>query len=159
MEQLGYQSESAVWRNFYLSGAMELRNGVRRDAVLHQAGGDVVRTLSLDTFFDLLAVRVDGPRADGKRIAVNWVFSGPEEQYAVTLENGVLNHRRGRLHADPDATVYLSREVFDAIATKQATFLGRILAGDIRIEGGTMNFLEMMSCLEELDPRFNIVTP
>lgn len=159
LEQLGYQSESAVWRNFYLSGAMELRSGVRREAPLQQAGGDVIRTVPLGTFFDLLAVRLNGPKAEGKRIAVNWIFSNPEERYAVTLENGVLNHKRDRLHADPDATVYLSREVFNAIAAKQATFLGRILAGDIRVEGRTLKFVEMMSCLDELDPWFNIVTP
>jgi alkyl sulfatase BDS1-like metallo-beta-lactamase superfamily hydrolase len=159
LEQLGYQSESAVWRNFYLTGAMELRSGVRRDGPVHQAGGDVVRTLPLDTFFDILAVRLNGPKAEGKRIAVNWIFSDPQEEYTVTLENGVLNHKRDRLHADPDATVFLSRGVFNAIATKQATFLGRILAGDIRVEGGMLKFLEMMSCLDELDPWFNIVTP
>jgi alkyl sulfatase BDS1-like metallo-beta-lactamase superfamily hydrolase len=159
LEQLGYQSESAVWRNFYLSGAMELRNGVRGDVPLQQAGGDVVRTISLDAFFDMMAVRLNGPKADGKRIAVNWIFNDPKAEYAVTLENGVLNHKRDRLHADPDATVFLSRRVFDAIATRQATFPGRILAGEIKVEGGMMKFFEMMSCLDELDPRFNIVTP
>jgi len=119
----------------------------------------VLRTLPLDEFFDLLAVRLDGPRAEGKRIAVNWLFSDPREEHAVTIENGVLNHRRGRLHADPDATVHLSRRVFDAIATKQATFPGRILAGEIRVEGSLLSFLEMLSCLEEPDPWFNVVTP
>ena len=38
LEQLGYQSESPVWRNFYLSGARELRDGVRKGAPL-QTGG------------------------------------------------------------------------------------------------------------------------
>ena len=159
LEQLGYQSESPVWRNFYLSGALELRDGVRRDTLVQQAGGDVVGRMPLGTFFDVMAVRLNGPRAEGKRIAVNWVFSDPQEKYAVTLENGVLNHKRDRLHADPDATVFLSRTVFNAIATKQATFVGRILAGEIRVEGGLLKFLEMMSCLDELDPWFNIVTP
>lgn len=28
LEQLGYQAESGPWRNFYLTGAQELRNGV-----------------------------------------------------------------------------------------------------------------------------------
>lgn len=159
LEQLGYRSESAVWRNFYLSGAQELRDGVRRDGPVQQAGGDVIRTMSLDSFFDIMAVRLNGPKAEGKRIAVNWVFSDPQENYAVTLENGVLNHKRERLHAAPDATVFLSRRVFDAIATREATFPGRILAGEIRVEGGLLKFLEMMSCLDELDPWFAIVTP
>src|SRR5215475_13515520 len=30
LEQLGYQAEAATWRNAYLMGAMELRNGVTR---------------------------------------------------------------------------------------------------------------------------------
>jgi alkyl sulfatase BDS1-like metallo-beta-lactamase superfamily hydrolase len=29
LEQLGYQAESGPWRNFYLSAAQELRDGVR----------------------------------------------------------------------------------------------------------------------------------
>jgi alkyl sulfatase BDS1-like metallo-beta-lactamase superfamily hydrolase len=28
LEQLGYQSENATWRNIYLTGAQELRDGV-----------------------------------------------------------------------------------------------------------------------------------
>ena len=28
LEQLGYQAESGIWRNHYLTGAFELRNGV-----------------------------------------------------------------------------------------------------------------------------------
>ena len=30
LEQLGYQAENGTWRNFYLTGAMELRNGVHK---------------------------------------------------------------------------------------------------------------------------------
>jgi alkyl sulfatase BDS1-like metallo-beta-lactamase superfamily hydrolase len=159
LEQLGYRSESPVWRNFYLSGAQELRDGIRKDASLQRPGLDVIRAMPLDTFFDVQAVRLNGPKAEGKRIAVNWVFADPQQGYGVTLENGVLNHKRGRLHADPDATVFMRRGVFDAIVAKQATFLGRYLAGDIRIEGRMLKFFEMMSCLDEPDPWFGIVTP
>ncbi len=159
LEQLGYRAESPVWRNFYLSGARELREGIGKDAPRQRPGGDVIRTMPLDTFFDVQAVRLNGPRAAGKRIAVNWIFSDPREEFGVTLENGVLHHKRGRLHADPDATVVLPREVFNAVAAKQATFLGRYLAGDIRIEGRMLKFFELMSCLDEPDPWFGIVTP
>lgn len=30
LEQLGYQAESGPWRNFYLTGAQELRSGVKQ---------------------------------------------------------------------------------------------------------------------------------
>ena len=32
LEQLGYQAESGIWRNHYLTGAFELRNGIPSDS-------------------------------------------------------------------------------------------------------------------------------
>jgi alkyl sulfatase BDS1-like metallo-beta-lactamase superfamily hydrolase len=159
LEQLGYQSESPVWRNFYLSGAKELRDGITKNVPVQTGGIDVIRSMPLDMFFDYMAVRLNGPKAADKHITVNWVFTDANQTYAVTLENGVLNYKRGRLAANPEATVFLTRAVLDTIAAKQATFPGRILAGDIRVEDGMLKFLEMMSCLDEFEFWFNIVTP
>jgi alkyl sulfatase BDS1-like metallo-beta-lactamase superfamily hydrolase len=49
--------------------------------------------------------------------------------------------------------------VLDEILSKQATFPGKILAGEIKVDGCKGKFLEMMSCLEPPDFWFNIVTP
>ena len=84
--------------------------------------------MTLDTFFDLMAIRLNGPKAADKRITVNWVFTDTNQKYVLMLENGVLHHKR-RPAAAPDATVTLTRAVFDTIAAKQATFGGRVLAG------------------------------
>jgi alkyl sulfatase BDS1-like metallo-beta-lactamase superfamily hydrolase len=159
LEQLGYQSESPIWRNFYLAGARDLRSGVNRKVPLQERSRDVLRGMAMDQFFDLMAIRLNGPKAADKRITVNWVLTDKNETYAMTLANGVLNHKRGRPAANADATVLLARPVFDLIAAGQATFSGRMLAGDIKIQGGKLKFLEMMSCLDEFDPWFNIVTP
>ena len=159
LEQLGYQSESPIWRNFYLSGAKELRDGITKNVPVQLGGIDVIRNIPLDMFFDFMAVRLNGPKAADKHITVNWVFTDIDQKYSVTLESGVFNYKRGRLAADPAATVFLTRTVLDTIAAKQATFPGRILAGDIKIDGGVLKFLEMMSCLDEFDLWFNIVTP
>lgn len=158
LEQLGYQSESPIWRNFYLSGAKELREGVvRKD---FQTGNrDVLRAISMEQFFDLMAIRLNSQKAEGKKIVVNWVITDTNETYAMTLANSVLNHKKGRLADPADATVALNRSVVDTIITGKATFLGRIIAGDIHVEGSLLKFREMMSCLDEYDPWFNIVTP
>ena len=158
LEQLGYRAESPIWRNFYLSGAKELRDGVVRNDV--QTGNrDVLRTITMEQFFDLMAIRLNGRKAADKRIVVNWVITDTNETYAMTLGNSVLNHKKGRPVGHADATVSLARSVVDTIITGKATFLGRILAGDIKIQGSKLKFLEMMSCLDEFDPWFNIVTP
>jgi alkyl sulfatase BDS1-like metallo-beta-lactamase superfamily hydrolase len=115
--------------------------------------------MEMDQFFDLMAVRLNGPKAEGKHITVNWVLTDTKETYTVTLANSVLNHKKGRPAINPDATVLLGRSVLDTIIAGEATFPGRILAGDIKIQGGKLKFLEMMSCLDEFDQWFNIVTP
>jgi len=75
LEQLGYQSESPIWRNFYLSGARELRSGVNRNVPVQTRSRDVMRGMAMDQFFDLMAVRLNGPKAADKRIKVNWVLT------------------------------------------------------------------------------------
>jgi alkyl sulfatase BDS1-like metallo-beta-lactamase superfamily hydrolase len=115
--------------------------------------------MPLDMFFDIMAIRLNGPKTVDKQITVNWVFTDVNQTFAVSLENSVLNYKQGSLAANPSATVTLTRAVLDKIAAKQATFAGRILAGDIKIEGEMAKFLEMMSCLDEFDFWFNIVTP
>ena len=62
LEQLGYQSEAATWRNAYLQGARELRGGMTVPAIPSRAITDIVRGLSLDLFFDFLGVRLNGRR-------------------------------------------------------------------------------------------------
>ena len=159
LERLGFQTESAVWRNFYLSGAKELRDGVPKNVPMRLGSLDVIRSLTLDMYFDYLAVLLNGSKAAEKRITVDWVFTDTKQEYSVTLENGVLNYKSGKRAANPHATVILTRKVLDAIASKQATFQGRIFAGEIRIEGSMRKFVEMMSCMDEFEFWFDIVTP
>ncbi len=159
LERLGFQTESAVWRNFYLSGAKELRDGVPKNVPVKLGSPDVIRSLTLDMYFDYLAILLNGPKAAEKKITVDWVFTDTKQEYSVTLENGVLNYKSGKRAANPHATVILTRKVLDAISSKQATFQGRVFAGDIRIEGDRRKFIEMMSCMDEFEFWFDIVTP
>ena len=96
LEQLGYQAESATWRNAYLLGALELRQGRPNPAARAPVSPDIVRAMSLDLFFDYLAVRLDADRAEGKSLTVNWVLPDTGERYALTLEHGALTYRAGR---------------------------------------------------------------
>jgi alkyl sulfatase BDS1-like metallo-beta-lactamase superfamily hydrolase len=158
LEQLGFQAESAVWRNFYLSGARELREGVSK-VPMTWGSLDVIRSLTLDMYFDYLAILLNGPKAAGKKVTVDWIFTDTKQEYSLALENGVLNHRAGKRAVNPDATILLTRSVLDSISLRQATFPGRILAGDIKVEGSTWKFLELMSCLDQFEFWFPIVTP
>lgn len=159
LEQLGYQSENATWRNAYLAGAQELRNGVAPAASKGGSADDLVRALTPTLFFDYLGVRVDAGKAAEQDLTINWRFTDLNEDYALTLRNGVLTHRDHTRHRQADVEVNMSKATLDRIALKQTGFLKEATVGDIDISGERMKFMRFMAGLDEPDGRFNIVTP
>ncbi|MBI5583353.1 MAG: MBL fold metallo-hydrolase [Deltaproteobacteria bacterium] len=159
LEQRGYQSESAVFRNFYLFGARELREGVRQPFAKVPPPADVYEALPLDLIFNGMAVRLNGPKAAGRSLTVNWHFTDTDERYVLSLENAVLNHAAGKQVPGADCSVRLTRALFNDILTGKTTFLARVLLGQITYEGSILKLNELMSLLDEFDLGFNVVTP
>ena len=65
LEQLGYQAESGPWRNFFLTGAKELREGVNTNTPSPAtASPDTLHAMTSNLLFDYIAIRLNGPEAD-----------------------------------------------------------------------------------------------
>ncbi len=158
LEQLGYQSEAATWRNAYLLGALELRNGVGPQAP-STANADLLKGVSIDLAFDFLGVRLNAAKAEGKKITINWTFTDLNETYVLNLENSALTHTSGKLSDNADASVTLTRAALDAITLKQRTFLGSVLTGDVSVSGNPLKLRELFGLLDEFSPGFEIVEP
>jgi alkyl sulfatase BDS1-like metallo-beta-lactamase superfamily hydrolase len=157
MEQLGYQSENATWRNMYLTGAMELRNGVPSQAG-SSVSVDMVRALTADMFFDYMAVRVDVDKAVGHDLNLNWSFTEPDQAFNLTLRNGVLTHRAG-LNPKADASLSMNKATLEQISLKQLDFPTAMQKGLIKVEGNGKKIAELLGTLDSFSPQFNIVTP
>ncbi|GHD69745.1 alkyl/aryl-sulfatase [Jeongeupia chitinilytica] len=159
LEQLGYQAESGPWRNFYLSGAKELREGVNKVATPNTASPDTIKAMTLDMFFDYLGVRLNSEKAGNARIALNFNFTDTKEKYELELENGVLNNTANTQSDKPDATIQLTRDALNKIMLKEITLEQAITAGDVKIDGNGKKLGELMSYLDSFEFWFNIVTP
>jgi len=159
LEQMGYQAESGPWRNFYLTGAKELRGGVAKLPAPNTASPDTIRAMSLELFFDFLGMRLNGPKADGKHIVLNFDFTDVKEKYMIEMTNGVLNHTSNKQSDKADATITLSRDTLDQIVLKETTMKDAIGSGHVKIAGSQAKLEEMLSYLDSFDFWFNIVTP
>ncbi len=159
LEQLGYQAESGPWRNFYLSAAKELRDGVLDLGAPKTASPDVIKAMSLEMFFDLLAVRLIGPNAVGKKLVFNANFTDTDEQYLLVVENCVLNYAKGKQTAQADATLTMTRAALNEIVLGEATLAEKTAVGEARIEGDPAKLVEFLSLLDTFEFWFNIVTP
>jgi alkyl sulfatase BDS1-like metallo-beta-lactamase superfamily hydrolase len=147
------------WRNFYLTGAKESRGGVAELPPPNTAIPDTIRAMSLELFFDFLGMRLNGPKADGKHIVLNFDFTDLKQKYMIEMTNGVLNHTSTRQADKTDATITLSRDTLDQIVLEESTMKDAVDSGVVKIVGRQAKLDEMLSYLDSFEFWFNIVTP
>ena len=158
LEQLGYQAESATWRNAYLMGALELRSGPK-DPGVSTSGPDTVRGMTNELLFDFIALRLNHEKTDGMKAAISMVFSDSNEVWALELSNSVLNSTRGRVLNNPDVTITLTRPAFLAMLLQGKKLPELVQAGMVKVEGNPQSFGAVVANIMNFDPVFNIVTP
>lgn len=115
--------------------------------------------MDMELFFDYLAMRLDGEKADGKKIGINLDFTDLKKKYALEMENGVLNHTEGRVLANADTTLTLTRDTLNKIMLKQTTLKDAVNSGAIKAQGNEAKLEELMSYMDNFEFWFPIVTP
>ncbi|MDF1602872.1 alkyl sulfatase dimerization domain-containing protein [Nocardioides sp. YIM 152315] len=159
-EQLGYGSENGTWRNFYLSGATELRAG-SFGTPTQTNSPDLVAQLTPTMLFDALAIQVDGPRAWDERLTIDVVLvdgPGGEERYRLRLEHGALTYSSAPQRTEADAVLRLPRASLPVLA--QGTTDPKALAGaGVDVSGDSGALGRLLGVLQPGDPDFAIVTP
>jgi alkyl sulfatase BDS1-like metallo-beta-lactamase superfamily hydrolase len=158
-EQLGYLAESATWRNAYLFGAFELRHGMPNVPSRSAIGPHILRALPTGQLFDYLAVRLNGPKAEGFRTTQNWLFTDTGEKFCVIVSNSAMSTSPRRLAPSPDATVTLKRADLDAVIAEKSTIEELIASSTIAISGERDKVLALFSRLDTFDRMFEIVEP
>lgn len=160
LEQLGYGSENGTWRNFYLTGALELRHGSVGTPTT-TASEDLINTLTLDQLFDSLAIRVDGPRSWDADVTVRWHLGDGRGPSTLRLKNGVLTHVRGLGPAagEPDVEITLDEPALRGLLLGRAALADLVAQGRARVCGDPARLAELTGHLTEPDPDFAIVTP
>ncbi|WP_293310377.1 alkyl sulfatase dimerization domain-containing protein, partial [Mycolicibacterium sp.] len=154
LEQLGYGAECATWRNFFLSGSAELREGNFGTPVSTQAP-TMLSQLTPEQMFDVLALSVNGPLAWDHNLALDVTFADLGLNYRVTLRNGVLVYRkRPAAPASADATVTVAAKM-----RLLAAALGDLTSPGLEIGGDPTALQKLMSVLDRPDPNFSIITP
>ncbi|NRQ39198.1 MBL fold metallo-hydrolase [Nonomuraea sp. NN258] len=150
-ERLAHGAENGTWRNFYLTGAEELR-GRLKPPVSDSAACDIMPSLTVEQLFEMLAVKIDGPRAWHTEIAIDWTFTDLNASYRLWLTNGVLWHTTSLDGRSPDLSVTLTKPQLVQVLTS-----GRL--DGIAHEGDASAVAGILSVLEPADHQFPIVTP
>jgi alkyl sulfatase BDS1-like metallo-beta-lactamase superfamily hydrolase len=159
LEQLGYQAESSTFRNAYLNGAQELRQGPPT------LGGGPIRAkgmlnaMTVEQVFDTISIRLKSETVAGLTIAINWTFTDIDETWRMCLSNRTLSYIKGS--ADPQAAVSLSltRKGLIDIVTQSTTLQDELQNGNLKISGDIESLASIFGNLDTFTVGFNVVEP
>ena len=154
LEQLAYGAENATWRNFFLSGATELRDGNFGTAT-QTSSPTLLSQLTPEQIFDGLAISVNGPRAWDLDIAIDVTLADHDANYRLALRNGVLVQRR--VPAD-SATASVTIKLDNAFRLLLLA-TGDFSSPGVEISGDQAALQKFLGVLDRPDPSFNIITP
>jgi len=157
-EQLGYQSENSTWRNFYLTGAQELRQGIQKLPTPNPADNeDLMNNMPVSLILDFLAIHLDGPKAANELITLNLKLPDIKEQYVVQIKNGVLNYFKNKSKPTADFTILINRKDIKLLFSEGLENLNQ--SKKIQVIGNLKMFDKFLSLFDRFNFWFNIVQP
>jgi alkyl sulfatase BDS1-like metallo-beta-lactamase superfamily hydrolase len=155
-EQQGYQSESAIWRNQFLSAARDLRKGVQTSATIQSP--DMIVAIPTGLLLDSVATRLNPATIGDAKLAINLVITDRNETAKITVGNAVMIGEMGAKHENPAATVTAPRQLFLAMLFLKMP-LAQLEAAGLKIEGDRTEVATLQAALDPLPGAFNIAEP
>lgn len=151
LEQLGYQAESATWRNAYLYAAQELRHGKRDIPPRPMLAPELVAGLPTDLLLDYLAVRLNPTRAAGAAIAIDITLIDRAEHWNLALRNCVLACLPG--HRGAAAQINCTRAALEALC------LGMAEPEAAQVTGDSAAVVALFGMFDRFNLMFDVVGP
>ena len=123
------------------------------------AAKDLLANTAVSNFFDSMAVRLDGEAARGEDLTVEFYFTDLDERHRLRVHNSVLNHRQVDAPGEADASLSLTRPMFDRLILGDVGIKDALFSDDLALEGSKLSLLSFFGLFEDPDPTFPIVTP
>ncbi len=128
LEQLGYQSESATWRNAYLMGAKELREGTPDFG--RGLARDMSNAMQAEHIIDIIGVRFDPTVFDRGPLTINIHLTDLGEDHVMGIGRSAVHHRAGAVDPNAVATIRTQRGVLVNALNDLAVLDGADIDGD-----------------------------
>ena len=158
-DQLGYQAESAPWRDAYLSAAYELRHGAIKKGIGPATMKETLLETPVHLFLDSMAVRLNADKADGEELTVKLTFTDIDESHLISVKNTVMHHKKAERDQAADVELKLTFTLFVDIAIGQASLKDLLIGDQLRVDGSTLALINFIAMLDAPTGTFNIVEP
>lgn len=156
LEQQGYQAESAIWRNQFLTGAKELRQGVQSRPSSAQSA-DMIAAVPTQELLDSVSTRFDPVKLGGRTMGINLVM--PERQEAAGIEI-TQTTMIGRMKpvAQPTVTITGPRRALLGLLFMKMPLTQLEMMG-VKVEGDRAAAEAWLNAIDPIPGGFKIVEP
>ena len=155
-EQQGYQAESAIWRNMFLSAARDLREGVKASITTQSI--DMISAIPTGLLLDSVATRLDPAAINDRSLTINFAFTDRNEKAKVSVGNAVMFSEMGAAHTAPAASVSGPRQLFLALLFLKMP-LTQLEGAGLKVEGDRAAVEALQASLDPMPGPFNIAEP
>jgi alkyl sulfatase BDS1-like metallo-beta-lactamase superfamily hydrolase len=156
--QLAFEAEAGTWRNIYLTGAQELRDGVIKLPAASM-NTDMLSATTTSMLLDFAAVRIDPEKIAGPPVRINIELTDRGERHLLTVGNGVMVHEEGGAAPLAGVTIRMSKPDLLLSLFAGLPIATRISTGDMSATGNVALYESLAAAIEPLTPNFPIVTP
>ena len=157
-EQMGYQAESAVWRNYYISGAAELRQGILHRVFMGKPHPDLINAMPTASFLDMVATRLNPTKIGDRALTIALAVTDRNEHYVLSLKNAVLVSEADKSVAAPTVTLSGNRPLLMGLFVAKAP-LEKMEAAGLKVGGDRAALTALLDAIETPPPDYPIVTP
>jgi alkyl sulfatase BDS1-like metallo-beta-lactamase superfamily hydrolase len=156
-EQQGYQAESAIWRNQFLSAARDLRRGSAPTSAA--LSNDMIAALATQELLDSAATRFAPERAGPTGLVIGIDIPDRKEQAMIEVGQQAMIGRVGALPERPDVTIRGPRRALLALLFVKMPVSAVAAMEGVSIIGDTARLQALVDALDPLPHGFDIVTP
>jgi alkyl sulfatase BDS1-like metallo-beta-lactamase superfamily hydrolase len=153
--QLAWRAEAAPWRDFYLTGAQELEQGIKPSPATNAAG--IAANLSVAMLLDSMSVRVVPERAIAP-MTIAFEIPDAKERHLVTVGNGVMLHEQGAADA-AQATLVVPRRALIGLIGGAVKAPDLMAAGQLQVRGDLAVLQRFMGLFQPPKGDFPLVAP
>ena len=153
--QLAWRAEAAPWRDFYLTGAQELDQGIKPGPATNAAG--IAANLSVAMLLDSMSVRLVPERAIAP-LTIAFEIPDAGERHLVSIGNGVMLHEAGVADA-AQATLVVPRRALIGLIGGAVKAPDLIAAGQLEIKGDLDVLQRFMGLFQPPKADFPLVAP
>ncbi len=155
-DRQGQAAESSLWRNMYLSAALELRSGVQAARGAGQSI-DLIQNTTTPMLLDLMSVRLNPEKAGTGAVTVDLVFPDRMERFRVRVKNAVLTYEADPKGGKADVVMTMPRASFLITALAGGDVKALLASGAVKSEGDPAAYVKLLGWFDAPPGNFPIV--